>query len=164
MDLIVRTDGILSCGDKVYRCALGRGGVGEKQNEGDGITPIGLFPLREVYYRADRLEKPRTGLPIRETQETDGWCDAPTDPHYNRLIEKPFAASHEDLWRTDDLYDLIAIIGYNDDPVIPGKGSAIFIHIAKPDYQPTEGCIALERNDLLEILMSCDPESQILIG
>jgi len=164
VDLIVRSAGTLTCSGKVYRCALGRGGVGDKQKEGDGITPLGRFPLRQVFYRADRLKKPKTGLSTRIIEKKDGWCDAPDHPNYNQLIEKPFTASHESLWRDDGLYDLVVVIGYNDDPIIPGKGSAIFIHIAKPDYAPTEGCVALSREDLLEVLSKCGSDGTISIG
>ena len=164
MKLIVRSGGILECGDKAYRCVLGKGGLGHKEKEGDGITPIGTYPLRALYYRPDRLNRPRTGLPVQALSKDDGWCDEPTHPSYNQFIAKPFPVGHEDMWREDGIYDLVVVIGYNDDPVIPGKGSAIFLHVAKPNYEPTEGCIAMSRTDLLEVLAACDLEAEIEIG
>jgi len=146
------------------RCALGRGGVAKKSGEGDGITPLGRFPLRRVFYRPDRLEKPATGLDVMALEEHHGWCDDPLDAAYNTLIMRPFAARHETLWRDDALYDIIIETGYNDAPVIPGKGSAIFIHIAKPDYAPTEGCVALKKADLLGLLGVCDGKDYLVIG
>jgi len=145
-------------------CALGRGGVAKKSGEGDGITPLGRFPLRRVFYRPDRLEKPATGLNVVALEEHHGWCDDPLDAAYNTLVSRPFAARHETLWRDDALYDVIVELGYNDQPVIAGKGSAIFMHIAKPDYAPTEGCVALKKADLLGLLGGCDGKDFLVIS
>jgi len=164
MKLVVSSDGTLRCGNAIYRCALGKGGIGNKDGEGDGITPVGTYALRQIFYRVDCLEKPRTKLPTSVIHKEDGWCDEPNDASYNQLIKKPFSSSHEDMWRGDELYDLVVVIGYNDDPIVSGKGSAIFIHVAKPDYQPTEGCIALKREDLLKVIADCGPETEIEIG
>lgn len=146
-----------------YRCALGSG-VSRVKVEGDGLTPVGRFPLRGVFYRADRLAPPVTRLAVKPIGHKDGWCDAPEDRLYNRFVTLPFGASHEVLWRDDGVYDLVAVVGYNDDPVIPGLGSAIFLHVAKPDYAPTEGCVALALDDLLAVLKDCGPETQIRIN
>ncbi len=135
-----------------FRCAIGRGGYSNAKQEGDGATPIGVWPLRLLYYRADRLAEPKTGLAIKPIAEDDGWCDAPDDPAYNRRVTLPYSASHEEMWREDGLYDLVVVLGHNDDPPIPGLGSAIFMHIARDGYNPTEGCIALAREDLLTVL------------
>lgn len=161
--LTVHATGDLLCAGKRYRCALGRGGVGNKAGEGDGVTPVGIFPLRRLFYRGDRLDEPATGLPCLALRPDHGWCDAPEDPHYNRLVQRPFAASHEHMWRDDALYDLVVELGYNDDPVLPGRGSAIFMHVARPDYADTEGCVALARPDLLEVLERCGPATRISI-
>jgi len=161
--ITVRRDGTLICEDKIFRCALGRQGVGRKCAEGDGITPVGTYPLRRVLYRADRLSPPVTLLPIAMMEKNDGWCDDPQSPLYNQQIKKPFPASHETLYRDDSLYDIIVVIGYNDHPIITGKGSAIFIHVAQPHYEPTEGCIALSLSDLLEVLALCGTETEIEI-
>lgn len=145
----------VSWNGQAYRCAIGRGGLSAHKCEGDGTTPLGRFALRELLYRADRLKLPPTQLPSRAIRPTDSWCDIPTHPHYNRLIEvaendTEHAAEH--LWRNDHIYDLIIPIGYNDDPPIAAKGSAVFIHLARPGYPPTAGCIALDRADLLQLL------------
>lgn len=156
---------ILKIGDASYPCAIGRGGLitAEKKREGDGCTPIGTWRLRECWYRADRMRAPETKLPLRIITPNDGWCDDPKHALYNRHVKLPFAASHEQLWREDEAYDLIIPLGYNDDPVIPGKGSAIFLHVAKPDYAPTEGCVALAKADLLLILKEADTVSHIVV-
>lgn len=157
----VLPDGELRWLDKACRCALGRGGIRAEKREGDGATPAGLFPLRRTFYRADRITPPSTALPMRAITPDLGWCDDPADDAYNTLVRLPHAARHERLWRDDELYDLIAVIGYNDAPVEPGRGSAIFLHVARPDFAPTEGCIAIPLVDLAELLRACRPGDQI---
>jgi L,D-peptidoglycan transpeptidase YkuD (ErfK/YbiS/YcfS/YnhG family) len=136
------------------RCSLGRSGVtpAESKQEGDGATPLGAWPMRCVYWRPDRLARPKSGLPVEPLIPEAGWCDAPGDVFYNRPVILPYPASHERLWREDHVYDLIVELGYNDNPVVPGKGSAIFLHLARPDYSPTEGCVACAQEDLLALL------------
>ena len=136
------------------RCALGRGGVvpAAAKREGDGATPLGAWPMRRVYWRPDRLDRPATALPVEALIPEAGWCDDPADPFYNRPVILPYPASHERLWREDAVYDLIVELGYNDDPVVPGKGSAIFLHLARTDFSPTEGCVACALPDLLALL------------
>lgn len=153
----------LSINGKRYACAIGRGGIGAKGGEGDGITPVGTFPIRQLFFRADRLAPPVTNIPVSEIDPNDGWCDAPGDPNYNRFVKHPYPASAEHLWREDHMYDLIVVLGYNDDPVVDGKGSAIFLHVAKPGYVPTEGCVALEVNDLLAVVAKLGPADRIMI-
>ena len=149
---------------KRYRCALGWAGLKKDKCEGDGATPIGRFPLRRVFYRADRLAKPKTRLSVRALQPYDGWCDDPSSVnYYNQLVSLPFIPSHERLWRKDEIYDIIVEVGYNDAPALAGKGSAIFIHIAQPTYSPTRGCIALCRQDLITILEGCEYKTDIFI-
>ena len=145
------------------RCAVGRGGIGEKRHEGDGVTPAGLWPLRRVLFRPDRVALPRLSFPIVPIAHDDGWCDAPDDKRYNQQVTLPYPANAEKLWRDDALYDLVVVVGFNDTPVMPGKGSAIFIHIAYPDYAPTEGCVALARDGLLEALERLSPASLLHI-
>ena len=128
--------------------AIGLPGIAVKGGEGDGITPIGAFPVREIFYRADRIPKPDTRLPLRVIEKDDGWCDAPDDPNYNRLVKLPYPASAEQMWREDHLYDLVVVLGYNDHPVVKGRGSAIFLHLAREGYPPTAGCVALTDHDL----------------
>ena len=146
------------------RAAIGPGGIAIKGGEGDGITPRGSFPVREIFYRADRISKPATALPLRTLEKDDGWCDAPGDPNYNRLVKLPYPASAEQMWRADHLYDLVAVLGYNDDPVVPGKGSAIFLHLARPDFSATHGCVALTRDDWLAAIAQLKPGDQVMIS
>lgn len=162
MDIFVK-DGTLFIGDHQFKCALGRSGVSENKKEGDGATPAGTFPIRKVFYRADKVERPKSVFETEAISNNDGWCDDPGDKNYNRYIVFPCSASAEHLWRRDDIYDVIVVLGYNDEPIIPGKGSAIFMHVARPDYSPTEGCIALSRADLLEVLKLADANTQIHI-
>jgi L,D-peptidoglycan transpeptidase YkuD (ErfK/YbiS/YcfS/YnhG family) len=167
MDLKVYsdTDGTwLDWSEGRRRCAIGRGGIAVKQREGDGITPLGAFPLREIFYRADRIGKPDLHLPLHAIGTHDGWCDAPDDANYNRLVTLPYSAGAEALWRDDHLYDLFAVLGYNDTPIVPGKGSAIFLHVAGADYSPTEGCVALSYRDALAALTQIWPGDKIVIG
>ena len=154
---------VLDWGAGARRAAIGPGGIAVKGGEGDGITPRGRFPIREIFYRADRIAKPNVRLPLRAIAENDGWCDAPTDPNYNRLVMLPYPASAEHMWRHDHLYDLVAVLGYNDDPVVPGKGSAIFLHLAKPDYAHTQGCVALAFADALAALEQLEPGDEVVI-
>ncbi len=149
--------------DRTFDCALGKSGVAVEKREGDGATPPGRFLIRHILYRPDRIEKPLSGLPIYALDRDNGWCDAPDHPDYNRFVHLPHAAHCEKLWREDHIYDLIIILAYNDDPVQPGKGSAIFMHVARPGLEPTEGCIALEVDDLLEITLGLDKDSLIEI-
>ncbi|WOR14919.1 L,D-transpeptidase family protein [Hyphomonas sp. FCG-A18] len=148
------------------RCALGKGGIvgANLKREGDGATPLGTWAMKRVFYRPDRLVRPKTGLPVVPLRETDGWCDAPDHALYNRPVTLPFAASHETLWREDHVYDLIVELGHNDNPPVPGLGSAIFFHLAHEDYRPTEGCIAIAREDMLTALALSAPGSAIEVS
>ena len=144
--------GILRWSGGEVPCALGWSGISDQKREGDGATPIGNFPLRRVFYRPDRLEKPETVLQTVALTETSGWCDDPDEKVYNTLIELPFSGSHEVMWREDAAYDVVVELGYNDAPAAPGRGSAIFLHVQKNNFSPTEGCVAVELPTLLNIL------------
>jgi len=147
-------DGWMELPGRLARCALGPAGViaGGAKREGDGASPAGLWPMRRVLWRPDRAAAPATRLLTAPISPDDGWCDAPDDPAYNQPVRLPYAASAERLWRDDRIYDLIVILGYNDDPVVPGAGSAIFLHLARPDYAPTQGCVALAAADLTHLI------------
>ncbi len=145
-------DGALILGSLRLRAAVGRGGVRERKQEGDGATPAGLLPLRRVLYRADRGTRPRTAMPAMPLAPHDGWCDDPTHADYNLPVRLPHDGRHEALWRSDAVYDLIGVLGWNDSPVVRGAGSAIFLHVARPGFAPTEGCIALAMPDLRFLL------------
>ena len=136
------------------RCALGKGGVkpAADKREDDGSSPLGVWPVHRVYYRPDRGEAPETGLPVIALRPADGWSDDAAEPSYNRRVTLPCRGSHERLWREDRVYDLIVELGYNDDPPVAGNGSAIFLHIGRDGYLPTEGCVALAEADLREVL------------
>jgi len=152
MRAVVHQDGRLILGARIFRVAIGRGGVRPDKQEGDGATPAGLLPLRRVVYRADRVPVPDCAVRIEPIAPDDAWCDDPSHADYNRLIRLPHDAHHEKLWRADGLYDLIGVLGWNDTPVVRGRGSAIFVHTARADYAPTEGCIALAADDLRRVL------------
>ncbi len=147
-------------------CALGRGGtvMEDSKREGDGATPLGTYPFRRIYYRPDREEKPISALPSLPLSAEFGWCDDLEDKNYNKLVRLPYGPSHEKMWRQDELYDLVLVLGHNDDPVIPGRGSAIFMHVAKPGFAPTEGCVALDRLRLRQFLSIIKPEDVLKIG
>ena len=155
--------GTLTYGEKTYACILGRSGIVTDKKEGDGGTPTGTYKLRYVYYRPDRIPAPHTALPITALTETMGWCDDPAHADYNRPVMLPFAASHEELWRQDHVYDLILVIGHNDDPPVAGMGSAIFMHLQQPDQTPTAGCVALTQGDMVDLLGRVSPDSEITI-
>jgi L,D-peptidoglycan transpeptidase YkuD (ErfK/YbiS/YcfS/YnhG family) len=144
--------GRLTLGSLTFPCALGRTGCRAGKRESDGATPVGLWRVRALLYRPDRVRRPRTQLPVRTIRLHDGWCDAPADRNYNRLVGHPYPASAERLWRADELYDVVVVLGYNDRPRVRGRGSAIFMHVVRSGYAPTEGCIALARAHLLRLL------------
>jgi L,D-peptidoglycan transpeptidase YkuD (ErfK/YbiS/YcfS/YnhG family) len=148
----VTADGLLRFRNEVLRCAIGKGGITAAKQEGDGATPIGLLPLRRILWRAYRGPRPATTLPCEPIAPEDGWCDDPTHRDYNRAIRLPHTARHEILWREDGIYDVIAVLGWNDAPVQRGRGSAIFLHVARADLSPTEGCIALPERELRRVL------------
>jgi L,D-peptidoglycan transpeptidase YkuD (ErfK/YbiS/YcfS/YnhG family) len=147
------------------RCVLGKGGVipAADKTEGDGASPLGVWPIRRVLYRPDQ-GRPTTHLLTSALTPEDGWCDAADDPQYNRPMRLPYPASHERLWRDDRVYDLIVVLGYNDDPVAPGAGSAIFWHLAQPDWRPTEGCVAVDRATMLAALATATPGATLTIA
>ena len=156
--------GVLDFAGQRCRAALGRGGIVRNKQEGDGGTPAGLLALRRVLFRADRLVRPRAATPVAPLAPADGWCDDPDDPAYNCLVRLPHAARHERLWREDGIYDVIGVLGWNDRPPRRGLGSAIFLHVTRPDYAPTEGCVALSLTDLLAVLSAGMDGIDVLAG
>lgn len=163
-NIVVNSKGILNFNGKQYRCALGKGGVQVDKQEGDGATPVGCFSIRKIFYRPDKFEKPpKTTFPTQVLAQNDGWSDDVNMPEYNSYVKLPYNGSHEKLWRDDYLYDIIVVLGYNDNPPLTGRGSAIFMHIARQGYTPTAGCVALSKEDLLEILRTTDTTTQVCI-
>lgn len=148
------------------RAAIGRSGViaAELKREGDGATPAGAWTVRRALWRPDRLERPGTALVLDPIGPDDGWCDDPADPAYNRPVRLPWPGRHEVMTREDGLYDIVVVLGHNDDPPVPGLGSAIFLHCASPDYRPTEGCIAIARDDLAALLKVLKAGDVIEVG
>jgi L,D-peptidoglycan transpeptidase YkuD (ErfK/YbiS/YcfS/YnhG family) len=164
MTLIVDTGtGVLTAFGTAHRIALGKGGTrpAADKREGDGATPLGRWRLDGLLLRPDRVPPPRTQLPWRWLRPHDGWCDATGDPSYNRPVSHPNPTSAERLWRDDHAYDAIIVLGHNQRPVVDGAGSAIFWHVAQPDWRPTEGCIAMARDALFALLPQLGPEMHL---
>ncbi len=154
VNFIASSDGRMDVGGHHVRCALGRSGVkpAADKREGDGFSPAGVWPIRRVLYRADRGPAPRTLFDLQPISRHDGWCDDPKDKAYNTAVYLPYPASAETMWREDGHYDVVVVLGHNDDPVVKSAGSAIFMHVAAPEGTPTAGCIALSREDLVALL------------
>jgi L,D-peptidoglycan transpeptidase YkuD (ErfK/YbiS/YcfS/YnhG family) len=150
-DLVVTKGGLRFQG-RLYPCTIGRGGVRVAKREGDGATPAGAHRLVGLLYRPDRLPRaalPEWALPIRRG---DLWCDDPDHEDYNLMVSAPHPARHERLWRADPMYDLILVTGWNWPHAVPGRGSAIFVHVWRAPGHPTAGCVALSRESLLRVL------------
>jgi L,D-peptidoglycan transpeptidase YkuD (ErfK/YbiS/YcfS/YnhG family) len=162
--IIVKKSGYLKYKNFKYRCALGKAGVNKKIKEGDNVTPKGVFKITKIYYRADKNKIIKTNIKKIKITKNMGWCDDPISRFYNRQIKLPSKYSHEKLYRNDDLYDLIAVLNYNTNPIIKNKGSAIFMHIAKNSYKKTEGCIALKKKHLINILGQIKKNTKIKIN
>jgi L,D-peptidoglycan transpeptidase YkuD (ErfK/YbiS/YcfS/YnhG family) len=158
-----RTRGWLTAGAIRIPVALGRGGVRADKREGDGATPRGQFRPLRVWWRADRCPRPRTLLPVRRIGRGDGWCEDPADRRYNRPIRLADGNPGDSLWRTDHLYDLIVELDHNVRPRVAGRGSAIFVHVARPNFGPTAGCVALTSGSLRRLLTQLSHKTRIQI-
>jgi L,D-peptidoglycan transpeptidase YkuD (ErfK/YbiS/YcfS/YnhG family) len=152
-----RHRGLLRCGALTLACALGRSGITHRKREGDGATPAGRLRLLRLLSRPDRGPPPVSGVPRRALRRNDGWCDDPTSGRYNTLLHLPARVGHETLWRDDHLYDVVGILDWNIVPRVRGRGSAIFLHLARDGFRPTSGCIALARRDLKRLLAAAGP-------
>jgi L,D-peptidoglycan transpeptidase YkuD (ErfK/YbiS/YcfS/YnhG family) len=159
-----RSRGWLIAGPLALPVALGRGGIRANKREGDGGTPRGRFRLRRLWWRADRTMRPRTGLPVRPIRTDDGWCEDPRDRHYNQPVRLPAGDPGDRLWRTDRLYDFIVELDHNTRPRIAGRGSAVFVHVARPGFAPTAGCVALAAPALRQLIQRAGPRTRIVIG
>ena len=162
--IIIKNSGSLEYKNLKFRCALGKAGVNKKIKEGDNITPKGIYKIIKIYYRADKIGEIRTLIKKIKIKKNMGWCDDPKSDFYNKQIKLPTKLSHEKLYRNDDLYDLIAVLNYNINPIVKNKGSAIFLHIAKKSYKKTNGCIALKKKDLINIISKIKKNSKIKIN
>lgn len=155
--------GLLRCGPLTLRCALGRTGVTHLKREGDGATPAGRHRLLSLIVRPDR-PRPLSAVPIRFMRRNDGWCEDARHGRYNCSIRLPSSAGHETMWRHDRLYDIVGVLDWNFRPRVRGLGSAIFLHLCRPGYDPTAGCIALERRDLTRLLAAAGPRPRFLVA
>jgi len=162
MKLVVK-NGFLISKDEKYKCSIGYNGLSNNKSEGDGSTPIGTFKINKILFRPDKINNHRFSLQSEIIEEEDGWCDDIRSDLYNQKIRFPFKYSAERLYRNDDLYDIVCIIDYNLSPIIKGKGSAIFLHVASEDYSPTQGCVAIKKEELLEITLNLEKNSSITI-
>lgn len=155
-------DAQLHCMNERMPASIGAGGVTLHKVEGDHATPVGLLPLRRVFYRADRVAAPVCHLPVEPLSPHDGWCDDPADADYNQYVMLPHAGRHERLWRDDHVYDIVVVLGYNDSLPVPGRGSAIFFHLPPAGGGPTEGCIAVPEAELRRLLAMGLSEIEVL--
>lgn len=161
--ILVRKN-ILTFNDISFKCSIGKNGITEKKIEGDSCTPAGEFTLGNIYYRKDKVILPNIRFKKVEISRNLGWCDDVNSNDYNKLINFPYKYGAEKFFRDDDIYNIICDIKYNSNPVIKSKGSAIFIHVARDDYLGTEGCIALNQNDLIKLLSMIDSKTKINIS
>lgn len=159
-----RTRGWLMAGPLALPVALGRGGIQANKREGDGGTPRGTFRPRRVWWRADRAARPRTLLPVRRIRGNDGWCEDPRDRHYNQPVRLMPDHPGDRLKRADHLYDLIVELDHNTRPRIAGRGSAVFVHVARPGFAPTAGCVALKADALRRLIARAGPRTRIVVG
>ena len=162
MKLVVK-NGFLQNQDQKYKCSIGYNGLNKNKNEGDGCTPIGTFKINKILYRPDKINIHQFNIESEVIEKKHGWCDDINSDSYNQKIEFPFEQSAEHLHRNDDLYDIICVIDYNLNPIVKGKGSAIFLHVVRDDYSPTQGCIAIKKDELLQIAHNLIEDSTILI-
>ena len=158
-----RTRGILLAGPRALQVVLGRGGIRANKFEGDGATPRGHFRLIRLWWRADRHRHPATQLPARRINPSLAWCENTADRRYNRPFQRADGDGGDRLWRDDQLYDFVIEINHNVRPRVAGRGSAVFVHVARPNRSPTAGCVALARNDLQRLLAMLGPQTRLLI-
>ena len=161
--IIINKFGFLKYKDLKFKCALGKAGIGKKKLEGDQITPKGTYKIVKIYFRKDRLKKISSKFKLIEIKKNMGWCDDPKSKKYNQLIKLPSQYSHENLYRKNSIYDLILVLNYNMNPIIKNKGSAIFIHIANKKFKNTEGCIAIEKKNLVRLVKIINKRTQVII-
>ena len=160
---LVAKNGFLINQNQKFKCSIGYNGLIKNKSEGDGCTPIGTFEINKILYRPDKINNNKFKIESEIIDHNDGWCDDVDSDLYNQKIRFPFKKSAEQLYRNDDLYDIICIINYNLNPIIRGRGSAIFLHVARDDYAPTQGCIAVRKDELLQIALNLERDTTILI-
>ena len=161
--IIINKSKLLKFNNVKFRCALGKSGIGDKEIEGDNVTPRGIYRIVKIYYRKDRIKKITSKFKLIEITKIMGWCNDIKSKKYNQLIKLPTKYSHEKLYRKDNVYDLILVLNYNMKPTIKNKGSAIFIHVTRENYQSTQGCIALKKNNLIKLISKINKNIKIKI-
>ncbi|MFO1150193.1 MAG: L,D-transpeptidase catalytic domain protein [Alsobacter sp.] len=159
-----RNRGVVLAGAMALPCALGRSGLARRKREGDGASPVAALRPLLLMFRPDRLRRPPTRLPSRALGPLDGWCDDPRHRLYNGPVRLPFPGSHERLWREDGLYDIVVDLDWNRGPIRPGRGSAIFLHVARPGLGPTEGCVALPLPALRRLVARLGPQTRFILS
>ena len=162
--IIVRNNGYLEYKNFKFRCALGKSGIKTKIKEGDNITPKGTYKILNIYYRKDRIKKIKSSINKIKINKNMGWCDDTQSKYYNKEIKLPSKLGHEILYRKDNIYDIVCVINYNINPTLKNKGSGIFLHIAKKNYQRTKGCIALKKNHLIKLISLIKKNTKIKIS
>jgi len=162
--IIINKSGYLKYKKLKFRCAFGKAGIGKKKEEGDNITPRGVYQITKIFYRKDRIKNITTKFRLYEIKKNMGWCDDSRSKNYNQLIKLPSKFSHENLFRKDNLYDLILVLNYNMKPITKNKGSAIFIHIAQNNYERTAGCVAIKKRNLIKLLSKINKKIKIKIN
>ena len=156
-----RRRGRIVAGPLSLPCALGAGGTTRRKREGDGATPVGRLAVLGCFYRADRGLRPPTRIPVAPIRPSDGWCDDPSDPGYNRPVALPYPGRCERMWRDDNVYDVVLDLAWNRGPIVKGRGSAIFLHLARPGFTPTEGCIAVAPSAARQLLARIGPRTKV---
>ena len=162
--IIINKSGYLKYKNLKFRCSLGKAGIGKKKIEGDNITPKGTFKIVNIYFRKDRVKNIISKLKLIKIKRTMGWCDDPTSKKYNQLIKLPTKYHHEKLYRSDKLYDIVIILNYNMNPIVKGKGSAIFLHLSKNLKNKTSGCVGLRKKDMLELIKIIKKSTKVIIN
>jgi len=158
-----RSQGLLGAGTAVFSCALGRGGVSSNKREGDGATPLGRMRILSGYFRRDHVAGKPTRLRMTPIHPRLGWCEVPDDRNYNRPVKIPYGASHETMRRSDRLYDYCLVLDWNVAPRRRGRGSAIFFHLARPDFSPTQGCVAVTPSTMERLLPWLSKDSVLTV-
>ena len=154
----------LYLGKYKLRCAIGKRGITYKKKEGDQKTPKGTFSFKSIFYRKDRMRNLKNKIKNKIITKNMGWCDDSNSKYYNKLIKLPFKKKAEKMWLEDRIYDVLVVIDYNIKPVIKNKGSAIFLHIAKKNYPPTKGCIAINKKDILFLINKINNKTKLIIS
>ena len=162
--IIINKSGYLKYKNLKFRCSLGKSGIGKKKIEGDNITPKGTFKIVNIYFRKDHIKNITSQLKLIKIKRTMGWCDDPTSKKYNQLIKLPTKYHHEKLYRSDKLYDIVIVLNYNMNPIVKGKGSAIFLHLSKNLKNKTSGCVGLRKKDMLELIKIIKKSTKVIIN